>query len=658
MKKTFLVILLISMTAAAFAQKASVAVGCRPDNLGKLVVQIKFLFPDKIISGYSVNIFRKAASSANWEKITAKPIVKASLSESYTDEDYKNYVSFMKRKPAANAEDENNALAIVGIMILDNNNLARYAGCYYEDVTAIAGETYQYRLTDAAGGDKEIAVSASFLVKENYLPLVDKVTLTQKLQNVNINWERGSAFLAYNIYRKTTPEGKGNRINEDGIIPGKASGKDVKNIDDIKFIDTALPAGTTVYYELTGIDVLGNESRPSAAVEIEIRDMIAPDVVKNLKPAKENGYAVLKWKGAKNKDLKGYNIYRNSHADTAYKKVNSLLLAATIESYTDKSVNEGDAYGYIVESVDEVGNVARSRPVKVFFPDKTPPGKPMGLKAVTKPGVVLLTWDINKEADLKGYYIYRANNRDKEYFSMLYKEPITQNSFIDTLPGLAKNEFVYYVQAVDKSYNTGEPSDTVIAVLPDTTAPGAPFIRSIYFNGRDVALEWLVKDNDATSFDVFRSEDSAASLAYRKINTAPVRERKYVDPISRKGQAYYYYVVARDNAGNLSSKSDKRSVFIEADTTATIAAQNLKAEYSIRDSSVSVSWMSAATDIRGYIVYRKEPEGDRFSAVSPVISRDSFTDKTVEYGVKYVYKVRSFYKNSDMFSDSGEIEIK
>lgn len=654
MKK--IVTLLLALYAFhSYAQKAAIAVGVK-DEAGKPIVQLKFMFPDKIFPDAPVNVYRKLSPSGTWQKISPVPVTRATLDKTGGDESYNNYRAFMNRKRSADASEENNAMAIAGLMVITDNAFAKYAGCYFEDPAAETGKSYQYRITSTAG-EKEVAVSEPITVNVNYLPVIKGATAKQVQQSVNLNWEKNSRFYAYQVYKKNA-SGARQPLSPNPILLGKLSSTASKDISDQqKYTDTSVTPGNTITYEVTGIDVLGNESAPSAPVTLEIKDMVAPEAITKLKFKIDKKDVLLTWQPVTGNDVKVYNVYRNTSADTTYKKITQSPLAPGTASYADKGLNEGAVYGYKIESVDQAGNGTLSRAVKAFFPDKTPPAKPTGLRAVTKPGVISLTWEKNKEADLKGYYIFRASTRDKEDFNKLYKETISGNTFTDTLPGVAKNEFVYYVQAVDKHFNVSAPSDTVIARLPDTMAPHAPVITSATFASGDITLDWNQPDADGLLFDIYRSEDSINSNTFKKVNTTAIRGFRYIEKPEKKGQAYYYYAVAMDETGNRSTQSTKRVVYVDADPILKQPVADITANPNTRDSSVTLLWKSSK-NIRGNIVYRKSVDEPGYISVSSLLKQDEFTDRTAEPGKQYQYKIRSFFTEDAGFVDSKEVSVR
>lgn len=529
------------------------------------------------------------------------------------------------------------------------NEFAGYAGCYFEDRTASAGATYQYRITDAGNSDKELALTQPFTVKQDYLPAVSGTTGKQREQHVLLNWEKNKTLYAYIVYRKDKPDGSPVRITPEPLM--LAGVKGARTASEVKFVDSSVTPGTK-FYEVRGLDVLGNISPSGLSVELVVKDMTPPDAATDLKGKRNKRTVTLSWKAPAGKAAKGLDVYRSSTKDTAFRKLTVQQLPASAHSFEDESLPEGDVYEYLIQSVDEAGNIANSRTTKVFVPDQSAPEKPTGLKAKSQPGRVLLSWNKIGEADVLGYYIYRSPSRNRQYFTMLLKEPVKENSFTDTLPGTAKTEFIYYVQAVDNSYNYGMPSDTVSITLPDTAAPIAPAIRDIRFEKGAIVLDAELRTEDAMAFEVFHSSDLDSNAGYEKLTATPVTEKTFRHEAPEKGKSHRYYIVSLDRTGNRSAPSAKRGLLVDEDTISMAAAGGLKLQFNSRDTAVSLSWKEPPANAIGYIVYRKEKDEDRYASVSDFITGTGFEDKQVAAGTTYQYKLRSFFKDSDRYLDS------
>jgi fibronectin type 3 domain-containing protein len=65
----------------------------------------------------------------------------------------------------------------------------------------------------------------------------------------------------------------------------------------------------------------------------------------------------LTWQAPTSTDpIAGYNIYRSSNGGVNYQGMNTSLVAQT--AFVDSSVQAGQTYEYLVESVDAAGNVS------------------------------------------------------------------------------------------------------------------------------------------------------------------------------------------------------------------------------------------------------------------------------------------------------------
>src|SRR5690606_19237776 len=115
------------------------------------------------------------------------------------------------------------------------------------------------------------------------------------------------------------------------------------------------------------------------------------------------------------------------------------------------------------------------------------------------------------------YRIYRTiNKNDKNKFNLLNAAPIKVNSFTDKLPKNAKNKFLYFIVAVDSSYNKSEASEAVSVQMPDIIPPVKPLLKSLTNIENSIIAEWIPnKDNDLMGYDLYRSEDN---LKYIKVN--------------------------------------------------------------------------------------------------------------------------------------------
>ncbi|MEM1093975.1 MAG: hypothetical protein AAGJ10_05190 [Bacteroidota bacterium] len=130
------------------------------------------------------------------------------------------------------------------------------------------------------------------------------------------------------------------------------------------WLDEQVTKGQAYRYTVTATDSLGNESMPSEAAEVTMRDGRPPRPVPNIiaRPSRQGG-ATIHWTPITAADLAGYRIYRAEIATGVYTQVGEVGFSAA--EWRDP---EGDiGHWYRVIAVDTSGNESRpSRNAEVF----------------------------------------------------------------------------------------------------------------------------------------------------------------------------------------------------------------------------------------------------------------------------------------------------
>jgi hypothetical protein len=134
--------------------------------------------------------------------------------------------------------------------------------------------------------------------------------------------------------------------------------------------------------------------------------------------------------------------------------------------WMDPVTEENSEFTYQVQTLAPAGSrfaeSALSRAVTVIYRDVFPPAPPVGLTAISGIGSIELTWEPNREPDLRGYQVYRA-----EAPGALVKlgDLTVEVTYGDKAVGHAKR-YVYAVSAVDKLGNESKLSATVEISAP------------------------------------------------------------------------------------------------------------------------------------------------------------------------------------------------
>jgi fibronectin type 3 domain-containing protein len=537
------------------------------------------------------------------------------------------------------------------------NELAALMGIYYVDETAVAGTSYEYCLTKD-GKKPQAALSNVSITAAAYVQPAAPAGFAAKANDkqVELKWGADKKYSQYRIYRSLVAKGK----PQDTLTIMLSDDQQklaAKNEFFYSDKDSLIQNGKTYYYKICGVDFFGNETKLSTEITATPEDMTPPNAVYGFKTQLKDKTVKLSWWKSKDADCAGYNLYKSQNEKSGFVKLNATLIAKTDTVYSDKRVKEGEQYFYYLEAVDKKGNGAKTETVSYVIPDMTPPAVPKNLSARTDTGKIYLKWDKNTEADLAGYYVFRALDKEPTNFQLLNPKPIAKNSFMDTLPKEANNYFLYRICAADKNYNRSAQTAFIAARMPDVVPPTAVILKSAEIADGKVKLQWTPnRDRDFKGYEVWRAEADTGNNAInpQKITTTLLAAKTtlYTDDKATTAKNWQYYVVCVDSAGNRSLASNKVTVPV---TSALAKTVTIKAAYSASAKAVSLSWTAAAKDL-GYKVYRKK-EGGNYLPITNIAKATAYTDKGIEEGKTYSYKVLIIAPDGDDVY-SNEVKVK
>mgnify|MGYP002619999049 CR=1 FL=1 len=150
--------------------------------------------------------------------------------------------------------------------------------------------------------------------------------------------------------------------------------------------------------------------------------------------------------------------------------------------------------------------------------DDEAPSAPTGLSGESLSGSVRLSWSANTESDILGYMIYRYNGTAGIWETI--GRQVKETAFIDNTCAKGKS-LQYRIRAVDKSWNVGEPSETIecsTSIEPSRIAQWS-LIDNLtdqsenHFNAVSNGVTFA--SNDSHNGAVFDGSDDYIKLAYR-----------------------------------------------------------------------------------------------------------------------------------------------
>ncbi len=168
-------------------------------------------------------------------------------------------------------------------------------------------------------------------------------------------------------------------------------------------------------YRVIAVDTNYNRSSPSINSLAQMPDVIAPlkPVIKNI--SLENQIVKINWLANSESDLLGYEIYRMMNKDTNTRtKINFSIIPITVDSYLDRTAQLGFDYSYQMIAMDNNKNNSEFSEPFIFKTKATTKETNIVVSKVmynSKKKQVTIQWDINEEAEMKGYVVYQKDEK-------------------------------------------------------------------------------------------------------------------------------------------------------------------------------------------------------------------------------------------------------
>lgn len=621
-------------------------------------VLIKF-YSKYLLYDEGVNIYRKQESTLSWIKINRSPVIKKDNLPAallISDPDLEVFEEIIKSSSRQELQQD---IIVFNVLVksFQSNGFADYMGIYFEDTTALPGASYQYKINKIQNGRELLVGISSVIAAGVYQPdrPVENIEVFQERKSVKINWKPDEdRYYAVNVYRRSSKDTVVIKLNKNPLMISQITDS-LGNLTypDPMFSESIdLVEGITYTYQLAGLGFFENETEWSEPIEIAMEDVTPPAAPKNLIGKADSMKVHLYWENMDVPDLEGMNVYRSSKSNGHYEIVNSSILSIDHPEYHDTLLIPGPYY-YFIAATDYSGNEAHSRLIFVEVQDVIPPSQPREVTIEADTGKITLSWKMGNEPDLAGYYLYRTvdKNLEKNYV-LLNAQPLLENHFTQQLPKNVKNEFFYFVVAVDTSYNRSEPSEFVSGAMPDILAPEKPFIKDVYYEGEYIIVEWMPNvDSDLAGYNIYRS-DSSRNFIQVNVNLLGGGTYRYTDRSNNPNTDYFYYLTAVDSVGNVSlpSKEVYARRVVKKDLMA--GGISLRVKYNKRKKYNRLTWETKyPMDTRGYVVYRGELE-NRLRPLTGLISSTNYIDKVHNKNdvEAFYYQIRAYVDTDIIYS--------
>lgn len=660
--KRILYIILFVFPVFLNAQKDSklAEVFCTVDELNQNSIRIKWLYKT-VYHPNGFDIYRQEKGTAEWIKLNNLAIKPVNVLPSANKLD--NEARDLHKAMISTSFEEFSVSIIRAFVLMKAiyiNELAEYIGISILDNKIESGKEYQYKLC-VAGNSEPLGVSKPILASAYAKPSSpESVILTRTKKRVDMSWKPDVyRYYAVDIYRRTTEDTSLVKITK---VP-RAIQKDQADAyseNSVFYQDTAIDYNANYFYRFVAIDYFGQSSALSPEYSAPSADFILPAQAFDIVPTSSslNSLVRFDWKLVDEKDLAGVNIYWSNSPDKKFERINSEVIPKTILTYNHTNVPVGSNY-YRLATIDLAGNENMSAPVFIDMKDVTPPAKPTGLTSEAGEGFITLKWQANKEPDLSGYHVQRSlkikSDINNSYVNVT-KNPITVNSYTESLPKNVRNEFVYRIVAIDTNFNRSIPSENTLARMPDVTPPMQPVIKSVVADTVTAKISWLPNsDVDLEGYNLFRTyAGDSLSIIKVNFNLIPADISLYNDRDVKSGKDYNYYLVAVDSTGNNSERSSGFNCKIpEKNVRGTIKLDTKN--YNDKKRLLKLEWTAEISEeVKGFVVYRQISTELPFKPVTGMLT-DNKTDIALnenDNGLFYIkcYTVNGKIVQSEVFN--------
>lgn len=430
---------------------------------------------------------------------------------------------------------------------------AQFAGWAYKDQAIHSDEKYLYRLLplDAAGQALDSCAFYIGLADWEELPRPVGLAAVYTDHQVRLSWNSKLLNPFYHSYHiERSIDGSSFQALDGPAITDISA----DNGQDITYyIDTLANNKQTYSYRLRGINSFGEVGPPSDTVSGRGLPQLQhnPHILRVL--PQQDASIILHWHidSVAKSAIKHFEISQ-SHAEAQGYKILGQA-AAQDSNYLVSNPAAGNYYKVI--AIGHHGQQRSSFPYFYQAIDSIPPAPPTGLQAsIDSLGIVQLSWSSNTEADLLGYRIYRAEDRDET--PLLLQDSIyTQPYFQDSIAVNNLNPRVYYaVTALDQRFNASALSEILAVKKPDKIPPVSPVISGYRVDDDKIYIAFTA----STSEDVVQhallhktNPDDPWKLRYRySIQDLPQDSIQDSNPIPE--QRNYYTLVAYDDSQNRS----------------------------------------------------------------------------------------------------------
>jgi uncharacterized protein len=596
-----------------------------------------------------------------WEDIMRIDERAAITSSGIYNEDFKPVSANASLPEMVQIKEQSDAKMGLALFACDLNGvIAKAAGLFYIDKSIKKNERYLYKIS-LANAEKGKKINPGYTTiapaQRQVLPKPTLINVEWGNLTAAVTWDVKFDIGLYTAYylEKSIDSLHYSRVSELPIVCASENNAQTKNA----YVDSLADNNSRVYYRLQGLTPFGETGPYSTITGGRGRnDFEILPVIRSGESAEKTKSVTITWtfNGEFINEVKGFNILRAKATEGPYTLINSSLLPVTDTLFTD--IDPQPSNYYKVKAISKSGGVALSFPYLVIVSDNEPPAIPAGIKGkIDDSGVVHLQWRQNREKDIMGYKLYRANDL-KEEFTEISHDFITRNEYYDTieLQTLTKQIF-YKLVAVDQNFNLSKYSEPFELKRPDKVAPAKPHFTDVRMKQGSIHVEWLPSVSDDVVKYLLQRVDKVTGNTKTVLSWNPQRTSvipSLEDTAAVMGKIYFYYLAASDEAGNTILV---RSGEVDYETGMRKAVADFKGVANLQQRTITVSW-SYPGKVEQYTLYRcqKGQPMEIYQTLDGTVTQ--WVEKGLPVGNTYIYKIKAALAGDLQTEISKIVEVK
>lgn len=531
---------------------------------------------------------------------------------------------------ATDKEQQNFALLTNTVENMVNPRFQSVLGNIIIDTEFDKSETYVYKIE--VEGLKPVYIYVDAYQKTFYSNIDEFELSLDRKRTVMVEWNSNAVqkeSLGFYVEHSMDKQKEGTFINELPHIPFKSQ---FEKEDKRANVIDAPEQGHWHYYRVIGLDPFGYPSLKSERKRIYVPLLVNAHVQIDtiIAQGTEREVRVSAASFGKKMNIDTWELLRSEQKDTGYEVMGTQPFKDSITAFTLNGKSSGDRFYYKVLGINKDDSVS-SLPYYFFTLDQEPPSPPARLSGkIDSLGIVQLNWTASVDDDIRGYKVYRGNQKREEFIERTTRLS-TDLSFTDTLAlDNLTSEVYYFVKSIDLNFNVSSESDTILLLKPDTIPPMAAAFKGIQIVDTSIVLSWANSE----------STDLARTLLIRNnVDTLALEagQTTYMDVDVVAPRHYTYQLVTEDRSQNQST-SQVVSQYYETGFRKPL--RGFKAEVNREENFISIVWQAPNDEVFSYQLFRSKNNG-KLGLYKTLEPNDvQFIDKQLSIGTKYTYSIK------------------